>query len=157
MGLDGIILSGGNDLADLPNAIKSAPERDACEKNLLSWADNLRVPVLGICRGMQMINCFLGGSLNRVQGHIELKHNVKPCTKNNFFLNYVSVNSFHRWGMDVNNLPSSLIPLLIADDGSVEAFQHVSKPWLGIMWHPERENGHNFDLDCNLLKAHFFN
>ncbi len=155
MKLNGIVLSGGNDLTHLPNVTKPAPERDACERNLLSWAANLDIPVLGVCRGMQMMNYFLGGSIKSVHGHVACKHDVKPCTKNNLFLNYVAVNSFHGWGIDASNLSPCLMPQLIAEDGSVEAFQHESKPWLGIMWHPERANGQNFILDCNLLRALF--
>lgn len=155
IGLDGIVLSGGNDLAHLPNAKNPALERDVCEMALMNWAANSEVPVLGVCRGMQIMNCFLGGSLIRVSGHITAKHSVDACTESNLFLKYSTVNSFHDWGIDANGLSTSLTPLLMAEDGSVEAFQHVSMPWLGIMWHPERHSCHNFDLDSNLLRVHF--
>jgi putative glutamine amidotransferase len=51
------------------------------------------------------------------------------------------VNSFHNNGIDY--LPEIFKVNCRADDNSVESFSHISLPWLGIMWHPERENGIN--------------
>ena len=49
------------------------------------------------------------------------------------------VNSYHNWGISKSDLSPNLLPLAIADDGTIEALEHKQLPWVGIMWHPERE------------------
>ena len=67
VGIDGIILSGGNDIGKFEN-------RDLTEKNLLFWAEKYKKPVLGICRGMQMLGLYAGEELIEVDGHINTRH-----------------------------------------------------------------------------------
>lgn len=157
--LDGLLLSGGNDLAHLPGAARTAPERDATEKTLLAWAAITGVPVLGVCRGMQMLNTYLGGNLEPVASHVACRHKVFGCINapllNADFVGYTEVNSFHDWGITPAGLGVDLTPHLRASDGSIEAFQHKLLPWFGIMWHPERENGDAAPLDLALLAAIF--
>jgi putative glutamine amidotransferase len=62
-----VILSGGNDIG-------AAPARDATETILLDWAIVRRLPVLGICRGMQMLAHVAGGQLRQVVGHVRSRH-----------------------------------------------------------------------------------
>ena len=61
--IDGIILTGGNDLSHLTGATNTAPERDAFERRLLERCADLDIPVLGVCRGMQMMVAHFGGEL----------------------------------------------------------------------------------------------
>jgi len=153
--LDGLILSGGNDLVHLPGADKPAPERDASERALLNWASKDSLPVLGVCRGMQMINVFLGGVLSPVQGHVACHHIVTSCSDTSLFSTIGNVNSFHNWGIQQSGLAHELNALVLASDNTVEAFRHSELPWFGIMWHPERENGNSHAIDSALLKAIF--
>ncbi|MCX9450334.1 gamma-glutamyl-gamma-aminobutyrate hydrolase family protein [Vibrio cholerae] len=158
-GLQGLVLSGGNDLAHLPCAQRTAPERDATEYALLNWASASRLPVLGVCRGMQILNVWLGGKLEPVTGHVACRHPVWPCDnipqQYVALYGYTDVNSFHDWGVTQASLAMNLVPHLWAADGSIEAFVHDSLPWVGIMWHPERDNENSTVLDLALLKSVF--
>ena len=77
--LDGVVLTGGNSLIT-PDCTPAdaAPERDAFEQTLLRWATSREIPVLGICRGMQMINLHFGGNLSNLSNHVGSDH---PVTK----------------------------------------------------------------------------
>lgn len=126
-----IVLSGGNDIGDVP-------ERDATEAALLSRAATDRIPVLAVCRGMQMVQHFLGGPLHRMAGHVATEHVVKAVSTNECPAELL-VNSFHAFGISKCALARDLEALYChADDSSVEAAQHVTFPWLCLMWHPER-------------------
>ncbi len=124
-----ILLSGGNDLGE-------APERDHTETLLLHYGASQRLPLLGICRGMQMLLTHAGAGLQPLEGHVAVRHPLFP----NFPYSSPwpeTVNSFHRWG--VRATPPGYAPLVSAADGSIEAMRHEALPWEGWMWHPERE------------------
>ena len=70
-----IILSGGNTIAQINcNAPDAATERDAFEFKLIEAAIKRNIPILGVCRGMQMLNLFLGGKLDLIHGHVACRH-----------------------------------------------------------------------------------
>jgi gamma-glutamyl-gamma-aminobutyrate hydrolase PuuD len=134
---DGFILTGGNDLASTPGATQAAPERDAVERYVLEFARNEKLPVVGVCRGMQMINDFLGGRMIKVQGHAGIRH---PLTgRQPLLAGHEEVNSFHNWGFTAGELAKDLVVQLTGPSQVVEAMTHKTLPWIGIMWHPERE------------------
>ena len=140
---DGILLSGGNDIG-------SAPLRDALEKAALDYAAYHRLPVLGICRGMQFINHYQGGSLRSVSGHTAVRHRIHgPLVGEDSR----EVKSYHDHGLLEDDLGDGLEAVAWADDGVVEALRHREHPWLGIMWHPEREEP-VADADRVLAKRH---
>lgn len=153
--LSGIVLSGGNDLAHLPEASRTAPERDVCERTLLNWAASVHLPALGVCRGMQMMNCYLGGTLSPVVGHVATRHPVSPLYDAALFKDYGMVNSYHDWGIDSAGLAPGLTAMVLAEDNTIEAFRHESLPWFGVMWHPERDNCPATEQDIVLLGALF--
>lgn len=154
-GIEGLILSGGNDLSHLPDASNASAERDETEKALLTVAQQEEWPVLGVCRGLQVMNVWLGGKLTSVCGHAAVRHPVAltgeadPC-----FHPYREVNSFHNWGIAPAGLAAELIPQLLSPQGDVEAYVHRSLPWFGTMWHPERETPFS-EHDKQLLKRIF--
>jgi len=150
----GLILSGGNDLAHLPAASNTAAERDATETALLSLAQSRQLPVLGVCRGLQMLNHFLGGNLVPLSGHAGCMHPVHSLGVDERFGQYAEVNSFHNWGITPNSLAPDLLACVRATDGSVEAAIHRQLPWVGIMWHPERPSN-NAIADGHLIR-HLF-
>lgn len=124
----GILLSGGNDLNEYGGLAK---ERDDTERQLLTLSTRSSVPVIGICRGLQMLVHFSGGTLRRIDGHVAKRHSVSGNITS-------EVNSYHQWAID--RVPDCYSVLAIASDGSVEALEHRTLPWQGWMWHPERED-----------------
>lgn len=146
--LSGFILTGGNDLSNLAEAVNSAPERDDTERAILSYARDNKLPVLGVCRGFQMMNVYLGGFLRPVKNHSGRHHKVHSNQTDPFFNRFAEVNSYHCWGITEADISSKLKALSYADDKTIEVACHINLPWLGIMWHPEREVPFNLtDLD----------
>ncbi len=125
--LCGLILSGGNDLVALGG---DAPERDETEAALLSMARRRALPVIGVCRGMQLIQHAHGVPLQQVDGHVSPDQRISVDGRSRH------VNSYHRVAA------RGSCPLLqvwaVADDGVVKAIRHRDEPVTGIMWHPER-------------------
>lgn len=131
---DLIVLSGGEDIG-------VNLERDHLEYALLSESMQKRIPVLGICRGMQIISTFSGGELLQIENHVGNSHQVKNCDETLRFV----VNSYHNFA--VSNISDELIVNFTSNDGVIESFTHKNYPWLGIMWHPEREGNDALSLD----------
>ena len=124
----GLLLTGGNDLASLGG---DAPERDATERRLLTRFEASGLPVIGVCRGMQVIQARFGVPLYRIEGHVTAVAQVRladGATRR--------VNSYHRFGT-LETVPE-LEVLVRAADGTVKAIRHTSRPIFGMMWHPER-------------------
>jgi putative glutamine amidotransferase len=137
-----LVLSGGNDIGQ-------SPERDATERDLLSWAEDHRIPVLGICRGLQMIAVWSGIKLIEIEGHVRTRHQLSIQDAE---ILPAYVNSFHNWGLE--SLPQSFRVLARAEDNSIEAIAHNTLPWEGWMWHPEREAAFQ-EIDTLRLKMLF--
>lgn len=135
-----VILSGGNDLGQ-------APERDKTETALITYADKKHLPLLGICRGMQMLAQHCGAQLTMVKDHVRVRHELVGSDGVTL---PQAVNSFHNWGLKF--CPADLAPIATCTDGTVEAFAHSSRPWEGWMWHPEREDPFN-PIDMRRFKA----
>ena len=156
--LDGLILSGGNtllkyaDLIDESASLSSA--RDAYENALLKSALETRTPILGVCRGLQLINNYYGGKLIKTKGHVGTKHRlvIKDMVPKYKFP--TEVNSFHNFAVSQDNLGAELIPLAYDEEDNIEAFYHPKDRVLGIMWHPEREDP-PVDYDSKIIEEHF--
>ena len=149
--LDGVLLTGGNSIASLnPSDEDSSPERDAFELALLSKSFDRKIPVVGICRGMQLINLKLGGRLSPVKGHVAKRHLI--ISQDDMPIPEM-VNSYHNWGISNEELAIDLTPLAFDAAGNIEAFESSVKNLLGIMWHPEREQPFN-SLDLELIKRY---
>jgi putative glutamine amidotransferase len=139
----GVILSGGNDIGDVP-------KRDATERCLLAWAETNRVPLLGICRGMQMMAIWAGAGLKRVNGHVGSRHLLSGVSAKEEWPAYA--NSYHEWAID--GCPDNFEVVAKAEDGCIEAIRHKYLPWEGWMWHPEREHPAN-PIDMTRIKRLF--
>lgn len=129
MHLDAIILSGGNNIGEMI-------QRDLTENYLLHWAEENCIPVLGICRGMQMMGVYGDGVLEDVDGHVRARHQLRFDPKKEKFPE--SVNSYH--DQSLAGCPHAFEILATSEDGNLEAMAHKELPWEGWMWHPEREN-----------------
>lgn len=139
---DAILLTGGNDIG-------TTPDRDATERAMLDFSIVKNLPVFGICRGMQMMNIYQGGSLISTQGHVSTRHLITGA----FCIQSREVNSYHNMSITKKTLGQDLEILASTQDGCVEAFRHKSLPWLAVMWHPERENPIN-NVDLDVLFSH---
>ena len=149
--LDGILFSGGNSIASLDSSADDlAPERDLFEKAILNEAIKRNIPIIGICRGMQLINVELGGYLTPISGHVAEDHFIKHIEKRPM---PERVNSYHNWTIPQDGLATKLTPIALDLEGNVEAFECIGKNLLGVMWHPERENPFN-PLDIELIKKY---
>ncbi|MHB2050085.1 type 1 glutamine amidotransferase [Pseudomonas hunanensis] len=123
----GLLLTGGGSCQALSG---TADTRDVTERVLLDLAENLRLPVLGVCRGMQVMLTRAGGTLERLAGHVgEHMINMQEQRRR--------VNSYHEYGF--REAPDGYRVLALADDGVIEAVYDDHRRHTGIMWHPERK------------------
>ena len=133
----GVIISGGNDLEG-----NSLADRIRKEHNieLIRFSRDNRIPLLGICYGMQLINEYFGGTLKKcnVPRHVKVKHLID--IHSNFFQAYyggkINVNSFHQYNID--SLGADFIVDASCSEHEIEAISHRDEHIKGIMWHPER-------------------
>ena len=152
-GCAGLLLPGGGDLepwryGQEDRACRNLePDRDAAELKLLAWFADRKLPVLGICRGLQTINVFFGGTLCQdIPGHIgtgecDARHAVytAPSILRLICGEDCAVNSAHHQAAD--RLGAGLEAVQWAGDGVVEALCHRTLPVGGVQWHPERLPG----------------
>lgn len=135
--LQAVIFSGGNDLC----SIRDTPinrKRDAYEKQIILSALKHKIPLLGVCRGAQMIAHFFDSIISPLPLHVTKSHLITLL--NDSSQHYV--NSYHNFA--ITHLGEELIPLALGKDNSIEAFKHSSLPIFGIMWHIEREENLSF-------------
>src|SRR5919109_1379679 len=158
--LDALIFSGGSDLdpglygqEPHPETFGVHPERDVAELELLKAAIKRDMPVLGICRGIQVFNVVRGGRLHQhlpeLVGHERHKHDppgvfadhdvrIDPGTKLARILgeDHVPVKPHHHQGIE--ELGEGWRASAHADDGTVEAIESADLRFaLGVLWHPE--------------------
>lgn len=151
--VDGFIFSGGADLDPAMYGEENTASKNICsvrdefEKLLFDEAIKTGKPILGICRGLQAINVFMGGSLcQHIDGHVqeesrEIRTHSASVINNTLLSNIlkserVDVNSFHH--QVTKRLAEGLTINAMSDDGYVEAFHAKDHPFLlGVQWHPE--------------------
>ena len=154
--IEAIILSGGGQLSSsFPSIISKIHtfkdnidnEREAIEKKLISFAFSTKIPLIGVCRGMQAVGKYFGSKLTQIKGHVNTKHKLKyycPIMKKKILR---TVNSFHDYGFKVSET-SIQLEVSVSYSNIVEQFIHKNSNILGLMWHPEREKKFsNYDLD----------
>jgi len=151
VGLNGVILSGGNDLSSVSDSNLSAM-RDSHERKVMDVCNEAGIPVLGVCRGMQFINGYFGGELKTAEGHAGTRHDLAHSSGRFSFLTerFNNVNSFHNYEIDIPGF--GLRILSRSGDGCIESFEHEYLKILGIMWHPERGTQEN---DIELIRRFF--
>ncbi|MBT2417996.1 gamma-glutamyl-gamma-aminobutyrate hydrolase family protein [Streptomyces sp. ISL-22] len=139
--LAAVVLTGGNDVPSAPEPQDLAPGRDAVESWLLDRAEAQGTPVIGVCRGAQLIASRCGARLvDGGHAHAGTRHLVRAVGVAPWrWPETFTVASHHRWALPAVGLPERLRPLALAPDDTVEAFAHRDRPWWGLMWHPERE------------------
>lgn len=151
LNLGGLLLSGGNSITSFdPSADDAAPERDEFELAIISEALNRNIPIIAVCRGMQILNIYMGGKLSPIKGHVAVRHPI--ISTGSPYPLPEKTNSYHEWSIAPDDLAEDLIPIAIDEDGNIEAFLNMEKRCLGIMWHPEREYPFN-ELDIQLIAS----
>lgn len=147
---DALVLPGGGDLnprrygQELCGAENIDNLRDEYELALFRYFFDRHCPILGICRGAQLINVALGGTLlQHIEGHnsfqgLDRYHRVQTDdpTLCGLYGESFQVNSAHHQA--VGQLASCLQTTAIAEDGIIEAFRHRTLPVYALQWHPER-------------------
>jgi putative glutamine amidotransferase len=145
-GVNGLILTGGGDITDQPECNwNDLPEfrRDVTEFSLLRAAISKKLPVLGVCRGMQQIHRYFGGEISRITpeaSHVGKDHELVFSENPKYLpapLKQFSVNSFH--DCQISKVLNTFQSVAQSFDGIVEAIEHKTEKCLGIMWHPERK------------------
>ena len=174
----GLMLSGGIDIypdiycdwAPIETKGKYNPERDGFELKILDSAVKRKIPVLGICRGLQLVNVFYRGSLifdieeirnvnhRRISQTEDRMHKViifpdslmSEIVKSDIAV----VNSSHHQAID--RLGEGLMVNAKSDDGIVEGIEYADKTnkpfFLGVQWHPERFPDYEAAVSKNILK-----
>lgn len=156
---DAIVLMGGEDLdpslyggdADYPDASAHWARADAAHCAMVRTAVAARIPLLGICRGVQAIGVALGGTLVQhlpgsthhnpqlLHDHRFARHGVTVAAGSRLAAALgegpVTVHSAHHQAID--RVPDCLRVTALAGDGTIEAVEHRSAPVLGVQWHPE--------------------
>jgi len=155
--LDGLILAGGSDIDPAtygakphPETKGSWPERDRFELALGTRALERDMPVLGICRGMEMLNVIQGGTLNQHLGLELHRHTPGVFTDHRVKLepgslaarvvgsDTTEVKSAHHQG--VGEVGEGVVVTGHADDGVVEAIELPARSFaVGVLWHPEED------------------
>lgn len=148
---DALLLPGGDDVdpARYGQRVNGScgidPARDEREFAALARFCALGKPVLGICRGLQVINVAFGGTLHQdIAGHSQLASGVdgvhasrtKDVLLAALYGAEISVNSAHHQCVD--RLGGGLRAVQWAHDGVIEAVRHASLPVFAVQWHPER-------------------
>lgn len=165
---DGFLFTGGHDVSpELYGAVNSglsvcSPERDAMETFLLKAVLKEDKPVLGICRGLQLLNAVLGGTLwqdlpterpseiNHRQGkpYDKTVHKVKLMSALRAPLDKAELRVNSRHHQAIQHMSAELIPAAFSPDDLVEAAVMPSKKFvLAVQWHPEylyEKDGDNF-------------
>jgi putative glutamine amidotransferase len=175
--VDGVCLPGGPDLQPSaygeephPELGPTEPRVDAVELALVRAADRRKLPILAICRGMQVLNVARGGSLHQhlpdVVGngleHLQPEHGsitthhveTAPHSRLRAVLGgpKVEVNSFHHQA--VRTLGKNLVATAWAQDGTIEAVEHPGDRFvLGVQWHAEGLKAHGPLFDVLIAAA----
>jgi putative glutamine amidotransferase len=164
--LDGVFLPGGADIDPAnygeqrhPKCDRSDPTRDRVELHLTRWATRDRKPVLGVCRGLQLINLVAGGTLWQdleSERPASIKHDYFPF-RDGYARDHLAhtvtvrtgtqlaeivgsgehqVNSMHHQG--IRDLASGFVASATAPDGLIEAIEMSGEQFLvAVQWHPE--------------------
>lgn len=157
-GIDGVVLGGGasveparyGDVYDETIPKSQDLPRDAMEWAVLDTAVARKLPILGICRGMQVVNAYFGGTLHQFLKKTRYDGDHRPTEARDYLAHSVSthggrlaellgdetgVNSIHRQG--INQVAENLSPTVFAPDGLIEGLESEDGQVLAVQWHPE--------------------
>ncbi|OHT16062.1 Protein NtpR [Tritrichomonas foetus] len=176
--IDGVILPGGPDVdpslfneEPIPQINIFNPILDSFQKNVVDAAISKKIPIFGICRGMQFLNVYFGGSLyqdikSQCSNSNQIKHQQTGLRYvSTHFINIeknslmhkllgnekIRVNSLHHQA--IKDIASCFKATATSSDGIIEAVEiNNDLPIYGVQWHPEEATAHNFDDFLPLFK-----
>jgi putative glutamine amidotransferase len=169
----GLVLAGGEDIdpsrygeEPIPQLGRVNPPRDIAELRALDTATRRDLPILGICRGHQLLNVFFGGTLYQDIGVAlggEYSHDQDAQREGHHHdvtvkqgsrlgeairLERLAINSYHHQA--VRDVAPNLEVTARADDGLIEAVESRDHRWVvGVQWHPERYEAREEDSDAD--------
>ncbi len=177
-GLDGLLLTGGEDIDPAwygahpsPQLYPPSRERDLFELATFAAARERELPVLGICRGIQLVNVGLGGTLyqdlpTERPGPVDHNPSAERTARSHLVLlepgsraaaalgaTRLSVNSFHHQA--IRDLAPGLVVSGLTEDGVIEAVESPAEaPWLlAVQWHPEEMHADGGAPERGMFKA----
>ena len=160
--IDGLLLTGGGDIdptlfgeEPLPGLGNIVPERDLFEMALIQKMLELNKPILGICRGAQIMSIAMGGDMyqdiySQKDDALLQHYQQAPNWHGSHFVEVTQgsllhkivgvdkfkVNSYHHQAL--RNMPAGFIVSSVASDGVIESFESTKHPFvMGVQWHPE--------------------
>ena len=155
---DGLLLTGGPDFDPalygqemLPECGALDTQRDSMEWKLLKRFEKGEKPIFGICRGLQIINCYFGGTLwQDLPSQCGVVHSgghtcvhktklVEGTLLHRLYGDEMTTNSYHHQAID--RVAEGFRVVATAEDGTIEALSHETLPIGGTQWHPERMTG----------------
>lgn len=145
-GYEGILMPGGADIdpawygtARAPGTDEPDRLQDEFDVAVLRHAIDKGIPLLTVCRGTQLLNAVLGGTLEQDAGdsHVSLTHTLKPSDPDFLGTGPLEVSCYHHQRID--RLAPDLEICALAEDGTIEAVKHRgARGWIrGVQWHPE--------------------
>jgi putative glutamine amidotransferase len=160
--VDALVLQGGGDVHpeyyghELHPATNTLDRRrDEFELALLRGARERAMPVLGICRGIQLVNVGYGGTLGQLDTWDALAHRIEIAPDSRLArvmdTTAMEVNSVHHQATD--RLGDGLRAVAWAEDGVVEAIEHATDPVLAVQWHPEWTGSVDWERQRRLFEA----
>lgn len=179
-GLDGLLMSGGGDINPLYVGEEPVPQlqdvdtfRDEFDLILLRLATNRQLPVMGICRGHQLINVAFSGSVyqdihsqheatlfkhSQTMPREQASHSIRITDTSSRLFDLLKkepdifVNSFHHQA--VKDIAPEFKETAVAPDGINEAMEHPEKEIFSVQWHPEAMAANDDELMLELFRHH---
>ena len=149
--LHGIILTGGNDLRII-NKKKENIFRDKRETELFKLSLRLKIPILAVCRGSQLVGSIFNHKIVRVKNHVLKNHTLKIIKNSLLKKKKIEVNSYHNFA--IKNVSINFEIIAKHQDDTIELSHSRKDKILCLMFHPERKNISQNIVD-NLILTHF--
>ena len=147
---DGLILSGGGEIFGKEKKLKNKL-RDEFEIRLLKNFTKVEKPILCICRGFQLLGTKNNSKLVKTRNHIKTNHKIYNTKKSNIFnVRELNTNSFHKYMF--KKLDKNFEVFYVSKDKSVEIAKIKNKKIFCFMFHPERKNQSQKNIDLFLKK-----
>ena len=153
--IDGILLTGGNDLNSL-NPSDVSKQRDDFELKLIKYGIENNIPIFGVCRGMQIIAKYFECEFKKVSNQVAIKHKLIVNDKSRYkqYLDKINiVNAYHNYAVELIN-DDFIVSAWNEDKTIIKAIEHKKYKIFGQMWHSEREKPFNKN-ELDLIKGFF--